>query len=222
MSATHRTKEERLVSSDKYYTKPGLARKCITTLIEDGWVRDPARTRVLEPSVGRGAWLNALILHKFETKNIWVNDIDVAIVRKAVVGFNQYEYEGMTCWQRDALDLKPSLGWDLICGNPPFNDAGSHIEVSLSLLSPMGVLAYLLPIGWFTARGKQHSRISWIKTDGKPRHLYLITPRPSFSDSGTDSATYVLAVWAPGAKGFATTLSIIDWYEERETDHMPL
>lgn len=217
MSATHRTKEERLVSSDAYYTKPGLARKCIATLIEDGWVRDPASTKVLEPSVGRGAWVRALLGRGFVPRYIWVNDLDLSLFRDEIQ--KRPVDPGMIYWELDALKLGP-MGWDLIVGNPPFNDAGSHIEQCLTYLSPMGVLAFLLPIGWFTARGKQHSRISWIKTDGKPRHLYLITPRPSFSDSGTDSATYVLAVWAPGSKGFATTLSILDWYEERDDDKL--
>lgn len=210
MSATHRTKKQKLDSPDQYYTPPGLARVCVRALVQDQWVRHPEHTTVLEPQVGKFSWIRALSKHRFDSNRIWVNDENLDVVPS--------DCRVISATNFDALKIPdPRIKWDLIVGNPPFNDAGPHIEAALSYLSPMGILAFLLPIGWFTAQGKDRSRQIWLAGDAKPSHKYLITPRPSFQESGTDSATYAFVIWAPGS-GLQSTTSTLDWFDEREID----
>jgi hypothetical protein len=212
MSATHRKKEERLDASDACFTPPGLARAAIARLLADGWVRNPETLRVLEPSCGAMAWVKALLAKGFDPERLLANDVNL-LPGLAV----DPAYEGLEIHSLDFLRAE-YRGFDLIVGNPPYNETMAHLEVSFEALSPMGVLAYLLPIGWFTAQGDDRSRQTWLRGEGKPSHAYLVTPRPKFREGpGTDSATYVLMVWAPGARRFAG-FDILDWYAEREVD----
>ncbi len=217
MSTTRRTKQERLDSPDEYYTQPGLARSAVARMVADGWIREMSETRFMEPSCGKFAWVNALIGLGAVDSNIWANDINLDVELASRSG-------NMICTRFDALRIQvgafPNGGRpDCILGNPPFGDAGSHIEAALNLVSPMGIVAFLLPTIWFTARGTDSARTRWLLTDAKPRHRYMITPRAQFKTTGQDSAAYEVCIWAPGA-GVGTTSSILDWYEEREVDRV--
>lgn len=213
MSATHRKKKERLEASDECFTPPGLARACVDRLIADGWVRNPETMRTLEPSCGAMAWVKALLAKGFTRERLVANDINL-LLGLAV----NPDYEGIDLTSRDFLRAGFHK-FDLVVGNPPYNDTMAHLEVSLEALTPTGVLAYLLPIGWFTAQGgKERSRQSWLKGEGKLSHVYLVTPRPKFREGpGTDSSAYALVVWAPGARR-GTGFDIIDWLAERDVD----
>jgi len=213
MSATHRKKIERLESSDACYTPPGLARACVDRLIVDGWVRNPETIRTLEPSCGEMAWVKALLWKGFARERLTANDSNPM----PGVAVNP-DFEGIDLQSRDFLRAG-FRDFDLVVGNPPYNDTMAHLEVSLEALTPTGVLAYLLPIGWFTAQGgKERSRQAWLNGDGKPTHVYLVTPRPKFREgSGTDFAAYAMVVWATGARRGAG-VDIIDWFDAREMD----
>ena len=223
MSATHRTKEVRLNEADAYYTQPGLARACLAQLVRDGWVRAPECTTMLEPSCGAFAWVNAAIDMGFKPGLITANDINLKWPSDDPV-LQSLVAQGMQVACHDFTKTNAFRYQDLICGNPPYNDIMAHLEVSFESLSSMGIVAYLLPIGWFTAAGQTGGRRSertrqvWLANEGRLAHVYLATPRPKFREGpGTDSASYALAVWAPGAYR-GTGFSILDWYDEREKD----
>lgn len=215
MSSTHRLKTQRLEAKDDYPTPPALASACIKVLIADGWIRSPEATRVLEPSCGRGAWVRAMIAQGFDPESVYVNDIREEAVRACPAAIPK--------GNRSAIDFllmgQQNFGssyFDLVAGNPPFSDTGAHIEAGMDVLAANGILAYLLQLNWFTARGKEDSRIRWIWGLGRPSHFYLISPRPSFTEGGTDSGAYCLAVWAPGTRGRDTTFSMLDWAKDRD------
>jgi hypothetical protein len=213
MSVTHRKKEERLESADACYTPPGLARACVDRLIVDGWVRNPETMRVLEPTCGEMAWVKALLGKGFARDHLVANDTN------PIPGWTvNPEFTGIDLHSRDFLRAG-FHGFDLVVGNPPYNDTMAHLEVSLEALTSTGVLAYLLPIGWFTAQGgKDRTRQAWLNAEGKPAHVYLVTPRPKFREgTGTDSAAYAMVVWATGARRGAG-FDIIDWFDAREMD----
>lgn len=213
MSATHRTKAERQNSPDEYYTPPGLAREGVKRLIADGWVRDIERTRVLEPSCGDMAWVKALLGKGFSKDKLVANDINLSGKWTTDPTFADVDMRA-----RDFLKAD-YRGFDLVVGNPPYNDIWAHIEEALNAMHPTGILVYLLSTTWFTANGEDGARRKWIQGEGKPSFMYLCTPRPKFKETGgTDSAAYGLFIWSPGIRA-ASGFDILDWYDEREIDY---
>jgi hypothetical protein len=199
-------------SADEYYTQPGLARQCVTTLLRDEWFPKDG-TRFLEPSCGAMAWVRALMQAGVSAENIVANDINLS----GVVTTNP-EFVGVDLRARDFLKAD-YRGFDVVLGNPPFNDIMSHIEIGLEALKGPGILVYLLPYVWFTANGDANSRRLWVTGAGKPAASYLITPRPKFKETGgTDSAAYGLFVWTSIRHTGKSIFDVIDWYDEREKD----
>jgi len=191
-----------------------LARAAVKWLISDGWVRNPETTSVLEPSCGEMAWVTALLGNGFARDKLLANDVNLS-----GKWTTHPDFEDLDLRARDFLRAD-YRNFDLIVGNPPYNDTMAHLEVSFAALTSTGVLAYLLPIGWFTAQGDDGSRQAWIQGEGKPAHVYLVTPRPKFREGpGTDSAAYAMVVWAPGARR-SSGFDILDWYSEREIDNI--
>jgi hypothetical protein len=213
MSATHRTKDERRNSLDEYYTPPGLAREGVKRLIRDGWIRDRERTKVLEPSCGNMAWVKALLGNGFSRDKLLANDVNLSGKWTTNLEFSDLDLRA-----RDFLNASYK-GFDLVIGNPPYNDIMAHIEEAFAAMTSTGILAYLLSTTWFTANGEDGSRRRWIQNEGKPTFMYLCTPRPKFRETGgTDSAAYGLFIWAPGVRA-ASGFDILDWYDEREIDY---
>lgn len=211
MSTTHRTKAERTASNDAYYTQPGLARACIQTLVRDGWIRDATRTRMLEPSCGQFAWVKAAI--QAGVPKCYIHAIDVDQFLKL-----PFELNGIQFMNQDFTTDHQCCAYDLICGNPPFNAIEAHLEASFEAVSETGIIAYLLPVLWFTAAGPLNQRKNRLLGAWKPSHQYLITPRPTFREkAGSDSAAYALWVWAPGMRRHSG-FDILDWESERSKD----
>jgi hypothetical protein len=182
-------------------------------LVQDGWIRNPEVVRMLEPSCGAFAWVRAAIAIGIPAVRILANDLNLDAVAEIPEDLHGVRFESQNFLNAEFCEF------DLIVGNPPYNDTMAHLEVSFNALTPTGILAQLLPIGWFTAQGgKDRTRQQWLDCEGKPAHVYLITPRPKFREGpGTDSAAYALVVWAPGARR-STGFDILDWLDDRTID----
>ena len=86
--------------------------------------------------------------------------------------------------------------YDLIIGNPPFNQAIEFVEKCLGLLKPGGRLIFLLR----TAFMESDQRFEfWQQEDHQLAGLYTLHKRPSFTGHGTDATSYSWFVWQPGS-----------------------
>lgn len=219
MSATRRTKAAKAESTDLYPTPPALALAAVRALVSDGWISPTHEPLILEPSVGTGAWARALLSEGFAPDTIDVGDIDRELVDRSPTTGNRFV--------GDFLSLQVQKRYDVIVGNPPYNDATRHVAKSLGLLAHGGVCALLLRDGWMAAalsreidesRPERHRRTWLWGADGnsgaaKPRHIYLVMPRPSFRSKGggSDASTYVIPVWGATPSTALPTFSGLIW-----------
>jgi hypothetical protein len=163
---------------DRYYTPDALA-LAIVRAVEDevGRSRWDTIRRVIEPSVGGGAFLRA-IPYLWPRVEIRGYDVDatapgLARCQEPVVG--------------DWLAAGEIPGADLVIGNPPYRDAEAHIRVSLGR-APLVCLLLRASI-----LGGQARRALW--REHPPRRVWSVVGRPSFTGGGTDSSEYVVVLW---------------------------
>lgn len=164
---------------DAYYTPDDVALACVDYL--GRWLAP--HHCVVEPSVGGGAFVRAL-LARGHTGGITGIDIDpdapgLALCDYRVVG--------------DFLRVPDGASW--IIGNPPYSQAEAHWTAATNRAS-FGV-AMLLRLAFLAGQGRR-SRI-W-SAPGL-RAVYVLPKRPSFTDGGTDSADYAWFVWLRGYEG---------------------
>lgn len=96
----------------------------------------------------------------------------------------------------DFLSMNLGKKYDLIIGNPPFNQAIEFVEKCLGLLKPGGRLIFLLR----TAFMESDQRFEfWQQEDHQLAGLYTLHKRPSFTGHGTDATSYSWFVWQPGS-----------------------
>ena len=140
--------------------------------------------QVLEPSAGNGNIVRAI--HKmYPEKSITAIEI------------RSEEYESIVrCSNKviidDFLTMNNNGKFDIIIGNPPYSKAQEFIEKSLNLLSYSGILIFLLRTS-FLESVKRHEFWQNHPLAG----LYTLSKRPSFTGTGTDSASYSWFIWNP-------------------------
>lgn len=135
--------------------------------------------RVLEPSVGEGAFLDSLVSSKISANSITAIDID-----DIVIGRVRTSYEGIDAIHCDFLEYglnRETSPFDLVIGNPPFvkradcsvdfckklgdaceqtgfpekemkNAWAGFVVVAAELIEPDGVMALVLPEQFLTAQ----------------------------------------------------------------------
>ena len=181
MSATNRGGER--VALDAYHTPDDVAARCVAALPEM-----PIGLRVLEPSVGGGAFLRAVHDRWAEAYTV---AIDIDPTAAGLIGSHE-------CEAADFLD--PAVGhdepYDLIVGNPPYAHAEAHIRHALALLAEGGRLAFLLRLAMLESVKR---RPLWAESPLESVHV--LSARPSFTGGGTDSAAYAFFVWRRGYTG---------------------
>jgi hypothetical protein len=100
------------------------------------------------------------------------------------------------------LDFDRKLDW--VVGNPPFGDAAAHVRKALALRPRYGV-AFLLRLGFLESEKR---RAFWL--ENPLSEVHVLTRRPSFTVSGTDSAAYGFFVWRTDHEAsWSTTLGWI-------------
>lgn len=178
------------VENDAYYTPDDLARVLV------GLLPIANANRVIEPSVGGGAFVRAIREH---APRAMVVGFDVnpdapglAICDGAAVGD----------WSTIAETVWPA---DWIVGNPPYTHAEAHVA---SALAVGGGVAMLLRLA-FLEGGK---RFSWWRANGHRLHaVYVLAERPSFTGGSTDSAAYGWFVWGPAPREGGPTIDVLSW-----------
>lgn len=167
MSATNRGSEREEL--DGYFTPLPCARAICGALTE----LLPDRPYVLEPSVGRGSFAVAA---REILKPSLVVGVDLAR-RPELDAVQLDEFH-----QQNFLDYEPSEFFDLVVGNPPFNEAEAHVRHALTMVTPWsgprgaGVLAFLLRLNFLEGV----ERVSGFWKEHPPKLIYVLNRRPSF------------------------------------------
>lgn len=176
MSATNRgTEREDL---DSYFTPLDVTRAIVRRLLADGLIwkgwqqgEGAQNLSVLEPSVGKGAFVQAAM----DLLDPDVIDVVDLVIRPEIKELDiSHEFE------TDFLAFRPthtSQAYDLILGNPPFSEAEQHIRHALPMLTPQGRLAFLLRVNFL--EGKQRHKSFW--KEFPPEFVYVLDKRPSFT-----------------------------------------
>jgi hypothetical protein len=185
-------------ANDAYTTQPELTLAIVRRLKDDLFASDPP-SRVLEPSVGSGSFVQALRT-VFQQSFIVGVDINpqvpgLTLCDRSVVG--------------DFLTTEPTqlLGdsceriadkFNLVVGNPPFAVTvpgrkygepiwHEHVARALGCGTTTAMLLRLSVLGGAKRR-------AWWYAHPYDR-LYVVRPRPSFTEGGTDNAEYGVFVW---------------------------
>ncbi|WP_218575189.1 DUF4942 domain-containing protein [Limnoglobus roseus] len=159
------------VSKDlQYYPTPAAV---VERVLGDVYIRQGER--VLEPSCGCGRFLDALRQAGADAVGVEVDPGRAAMARS----------KGHRVMLANFLETVPTGDYDHVVMNPPFygKHYAKHVNHALKFLKPGGKLTAILPV---TAR-YDHGLL-----DGRWSDL----PVGSFSESGTNINTTVLAMWA--------------------------
>lgn len=178
---------------DRFYTDDRTASACVGTLnLADV-------SRVIEPSVGRGAFVRAIREAK---SGLCITGVDID---SSAEGFALCD-EAMV---KDWVTYRPDVAPDLVLSNFPFGQAEAHLAHALAVVRYGGVVATLLRLA-FLASAK---RAPFWRT-APLREMFVLSERPSFtSDGRTDSADYAFYLFARGYQGPAT----VRWIGGAET-----
>lgn len=96
----------------------------------------------------------------------------------------------------DYLSNELDLSADVIVTNPPFLLFEEFIKAAIDRdLKPRGTVAMLLRVN---ALGSHMRYLFW--SEYPPTHMLTLTPRPSFTDGGTDSSEYAWFIWDYGGR----------------------
>lgn len=179
---------------DRYYTPDPVAEAFCR------WLRVPGGSRVVECSVGGGAWPRGLRQPQARPVHIVGVDID-----PGAAGLALCDETFVGDWTTVGRLLDPA---DLVIGNPPYNDAAEHVRVALAAAPVVALLlreTFLQPVDY------AHLRDADRRARMERRSLILDTPpalqwtwpeRIRFSGgSGSDSVLHSLLIWVRGHRG---------------------
>lgn len=182
MSATNRGAKRR--EADFYPTPSELAERIVR--------RQPLAeyARVLEPSVGSGAFLCEIRAY-FPTSRITAIDpSDTYFPTHLATEAHRTTLEHFAA-------SRPDARFDLIIGNPPFSLAEEHVRICSSMLAPDGRLVFLLRLAFLETRKRAK-----LWRECQPAKVTVLRERPSFtSDGKTDSCAYAVFEWRQGFAG---------------------
>ena len=178
---------------DRYYTPDALAHATCEYL---WWHHRPHREdgaplRVVEPSVGGGAWVRAL--RAKAACHITGYDAD-----GAAAGLEACDVARVQDW----LTVPSGERWDWAIGNPPYRDATAHIALALATSDNV---AMLVRATWLHAQSR-----AWLLDNYRPAVVLAVRGRPSFTKGGTDTSDYVVVVWRDEWRG-PTLYDWLDW-----------
>jgi len=154
-------------------------------LVERAGPRDGAR--ILEPSCGDGAILDAL--RRYATKNrigLRATGVEYDGARAEAA-----KAKGFGVMQANFLQVQPDPVFDFVLMNPPFygKHYQKHVEHARKFLKPDGVLYAILPITAVTDHGYVEPGRGW--------DVWKDLAPGSFSESGTNINTGIVRFFAP-------------------------
>lgn len=179
---------------DGYFTPEALAVSLVDRIVADGFWHGG---HVMEPSAGKGAFVNAITAH--QPQLIRAVDIDPERCRELEDG----SVAVVQC--ADFLKMPIDHPMELVLGNPPFNGAEAHVRHALSFRARFGAVAFLLRLAFLETQDRAPF---WAEHPASK--IYVLSERPSFTGGGTDNCAYGFFVWANWWRG-KTELEVISW-----------
>ena len=186
------------VGLDQFFTPPALADALVHKLVTDNWWRSGI---VLEPSCGHGAFVEAALMN-LQPQGVVALDVDPAccelVERKTIAS--------VVCQDFLTMKIGENGGpFDLVLGNPPFNQAEKHVRAALDQRASFGIVAFLLRLAFLESKER---KAFW--KENPASKIYVLSQRPSFSGGGTDNSAYGVFVWASCHRG-PTELEGMAW-----------
>ena len=179
------------IKHDAYYTPTRLAKVLVNLLpIVEG-------ARVLEPSLGQGAFADAIRLY---TKDVYGVDIE-----RNVLGEARCKYFAQADFLSDEHFLpsnssEPTFDW--IIGNPPFSHAEEHLRHACKHSKNVAFLMRLAIL-------ESAKRIPLWK-EVRLKKVWVLVQRPSFTDGKTDSCAYGF-FWCQQGWEYLPELDWVSW-----------
>lgn len=200
--------------SDNYQTPLKLAQAICTRLA--GVM--PAPKSIMEPSAGLGRFVMA-------SRESWPNaDITAVELREECEEpLKKCEPTRICMGLWETVDLSSAPVPDLIVGNPPYENAQQHLELSLARVRQpkvSGIIIGDLPLGGYVAfllrmaflNSQARVRTLWDLQKGF-RYLMPLAQRPSYTGDGkSEHSEYAVYVFQNGYKGNAEILPHL-WVE---------
>lgn len=189
---------------DQYFTPQPLADAAIGWLMRDGYVWEGMEA--LEPSAGRGAWVEALRKATPTTRCVALDIDPERVAELEARGIEAYAGDFLTKdFQKASFNAYGRFAYDLILGNPPYSGAEAHTRQALALRSRFGSVAFLLRLAFLESA----ERVEFWQQHPASK-VYVLSERPSFSGGRTDNAAYAVFVWATWHRG-PTITEVVQW-----------
>ncbi len=158
------------------------------TLVEMAFVNQKIAGKILEPSAGQGAIINAI--HKLEFSQLNVRYCELNEINRTFLEKIPYtEYLG-----EDFLKLQAKEAFATIIANPPFNKNQDidHIYKMYECLKPGGRIVSIASKHWQHASGKKEKVFSdWLETIGAEIHEI---EAGAFKKSGTMVSSVIIVI----------------------------
>ena len=177
------------VEADLYFpTPPAVVDEMIALSVGPS----PSPIRVLEPSAGEGAIVDALARHGLDQSLIDV--IELHPRRRAILESKGYNVVG-----KDFMDFEPQPIYDCVLMNPPFEKQQDidHVQRAFQCLKPGGrLVAIMSPSPFFTENSKAVAFRKWLD------YLYPCVdwselPAGTFKESGTMVQSRLIVIDRP-------------------------
>jgi hypothetical protein len=162
---------------------------------------------VLEPSAGEGVFVRAV---RASVPDAYVVAIEPRSECRQALRESGTDIIRVSTLEKVTDALWAAWGvFDWVVGNPPYSHAEAHVRAIMGRLARGGRLAFLLRLNFL---GAAKRNAFW--QDHPPKHIWVLSERPSFTGGGTDMTEYAFFLWEKGYEG-PTTLSVVSWKEER-------
>lgn len=163
--------------NDAYYTPDELAAALVDLLPIRGGCR------VLEPSMGGGAFVRAIKHGEWMPHRPWVWGLDIDPDAHGFLHADNVECIDFLDWQPD-----PERRPEWVIGNPPYSGAMEHVLHALEVTDRH--VAFLLRLAFL-----ESAKRAPFWASAPLRKVWVLAERPSFTGGGTDSAAYGFFWW---------------------------
>lgn len=203
MSATNRGAQRK--AQDLYRTPQWCVDALAERIKKDVSLQKPV---LIDPGTGDGRIGNtvAAACGPSNFQKVYLVDTDPAVLTLGSLPCSP------TCVHEDYLEwlhkLNPSQGRSyLIPSNPPFSLAEQFVRATVEWLRRNkldGCAVFLLRVNYLGSK----KRVTWL-SQNPPSRITVLTPRPSFTGSGSDATEYAWTWWNSG--NALSTNSAFDW-----------
>ncbi len=178
-----------------FATPPELADKLVSLIQWDNYDSFNIKPRILEPSAGQGAIIEAILRVRPRAFVVTVELMDTnrAILKRRIPVENIYIQKTT----HDFLDFAAKgYEYDVIIANPPFtkNQDIDHLRHMYDMLAPGGQMVCMTSKHWELSENKKETEFrNWLMDLDKCEVLDV--DANAFKSSGTSIATNIVIIW---------------------------